>query len=110
MDMYEKIFLIICGATLFIGFISLIQNWLDRKKANKELRILLIGEALLRNNESFINLFDDLMELRDMIDKNGLITIEDRIEQTKKIDIINQKRHDAVETFIELMNKLGDQI
>lgn len=109
MDVYEKIFLIISGAVLFISFINLIWNWQDYKKAEKELRILLIGEDLLENNETFIDLYDDLMELKHMIDKNGLITPE-QIEQVKKIDIINQKRHKAVETFLELMNKLNKEI
>lgn len=109
MDIYEKIFISILGIGLLACFICLIWGWLNYKKADKELRILLIGEALLKNNESFIDLYDDLMELKHMIDKNGLITNE-QIEQVKKIDIINQKRHKAVITFIELMDKLRSQL
>ena len=109
MDIYEKIFLAICGVALIACFIALIWNWISYKKADKELRILFIGKALLENNETFIDLYDDLMELRRMIDKNGLITME-QIEQVKKIDIINQKRHKAIDTFLELMGKLREEI
>lgn len=109
MDIYEKIFISILGVALLVCFIVLIWHWISYKKADKELRILIIGKALLENNETFIDLYDDLMELRRMIDKNGLITM-DQIEQVKKIDIINQKRHKAVETFIALMGKLRKQL
>ena len=109
MDIYDKIFISILGVALIACFIALIWNWISYKKADKELRFLLICKALLENNESFIDLYDDLMELRHMIDKNGLITM-DQIEQVKKIDIINQKRHDAVNTFLELMGKLREQL
>ncbi|MBP5596303.1 MAG: hypothetical protein J6Y02_13030 [Pseudobutyrivibrio sp.] len=109
MDIYEKIFISISGVALLACFIALIWNWISYKKADKELRILFIGKALLENNETFIDLYDDLMELKHMIDKNGLITM-DQIEQVKKIDIINRKRHKAVETFLELMDKLREEI
>jgi len=109
MDIYEKIFISIFGAALLASVIALIWSWIGYKKADKELRILIIGEALLKNNEIFINLYDDLMELKHMIDKNGLITLE-QIKQVKKIDIINQKRHHAVDTFLELMSKLREEI
>lgn len=109
MDIYEKIFISISGVALLACFIALIWNWISYKKADKELRILFIGKALLENNETFIDLYNDLMELKHMIDKNGLITM-DQIEQVKKIDIINQKRHKAVENFLELMDKLREEI
>lgn len=109
MDIYEKIFISILGAALLACVIALIWNWIGYKKTDKELRILIIGKALLENNETFIDLYDDLMELKHMIDKNGLITLE-QIEQVKKIDIINQKRHHAVDTFLNLMGKLREEI
>lgn len=109
MDIYDKIFISILGVALLACFIALIWNWISYKKADKELRILFIGKALLENNETFIDLYNDLMELRHMIDKNGLITM-DQIEQVKKIDIINQKRHDAINIFLELMGKLREQL
>lgn len=109
MDIYEKIFLIICGVAFLVCFISLIWNRSGLKKAEKELKILSIGKALLENNKSFIDLYDDLMELKQMI-IGAYAFNEDQIEQVKKIDIINQKRHDAVETFLKLMNELSNQI
>ena len=109
MDMYEKIFIAFCVVCLLFCLGGLIWNLIGYKKAQKELRILLIGEALLKNNESFIDLYDDLMELKHMIDKNGLTTL-DEIEQVKQIDIINKRRHKAVENFLELMDKLREEI
>lgn len=109
MNIYEKIFLIISVAALIFCIIGFICNLLHYKKTEKELKLLLIGESLLKNNKSFIDLHDDLMELQDMINKSGLITAE-KIELVKKIYTINQKRHNTVITFLDLMHELKEQI
>lgn len=109
MGMHEKIFLIISVAALIFCIIGFIWNLLHYKKTEKQLKLLLIGEALLKNNKSFIDLHNDLMELQDMINKSGLITTE-KIELVKKVYTINQKRHNAVSTFLDLMHELKERI
>lgn len=97
---------LLIGVFIVFFLILLIAFIIRHHKLEHDLKILTIGQKMLDNNNHFINMADDLIKCHDMLNDPNCNLLAVRL----KILDIEKMRHEAVDTFLDLIIQLKEEI